>query len=86
MTHKYGYISGSAKHRHKIHVLVETGPQCQLPDEHAGGEYEVSWAITLCGLSTRTKSYHQWRALVLGASYEEDEALCAHCRKRRMKK
>ena len=87
MTHRYGYISGSAKHRHKVHVLVELGPQCQEPDAHAGGEYEAHWAITACGIDSRTKSaHHHWRALVLGPSYEEDEALCAHCRKRRMKK
>lgn len=80
-----GYISGSAKHHHKIHVLVEIGPRCEMPDEHAGGEYEVSWAITACGIDTRTKSKHRWRALVLGPLKGDEGFVCAHCM-RRMKK
>lgn len=82
MAHRYGYISGSAKHRHKIHVLAELGPRCELPDDHSGGEYEVHWAVTACGLDSRIQSpHHRWRALVLW-SYEEDEALCSHCRRK----
>jgi hypothetical protein len=80
MTHRYGYISGSAKHHHKIHVLVELGERCEPPDEHAGGDYEVHWAITACGIDSRTKSVrHRWRTLVLGPGYSEDLSFCIHC-------
>jgi hypothetical protein len=81
MNHRYGYISGSAKHHHKIHVLVELGPQCELPDEHSGGEYEVHWAVTACGIDTRTKSGRKWRALVLNIArgYNSDITYCMHC-------
>jgi len=79
MTHRYGYISGSAKHRHKIHVLVELGPQCQEPDEHSGGDYEVRWAVTACGIDSRTASQKRWMGLVLGPGYSEDLSFCIHC-------
>ncbi len=83
MTHTYGYISGSAKHHHKIHILVELGPRCELPDEHSGGEYEVHWSVTACGIDTRTKSGRRWRTLVLsigpGYGYSKDATFCIHC-------
>ena len=84
MTLKVGYISGSSKHRHKVHVLVEFGPQCAPPDEHAGGEYEVHWAVTACGIDTRTKSGRKWTALVLGPSDRplDEPYMCRQCRKK----
>ena len=83
---RVGHISGSAKHRHKVHILVEIGPPSEGEyDRDEGNEYEAKYGVTACGLDTRTKSKHRWRALVL-RPLKEDELyepyVCAHCRRK----
>jgi len=84
MRYKVGYVSGSAKHHHKVHILVEVGERTSLLDEieHAGGEYEARYAITACGLDSRTASKRSWRALVFSPGSGVEDVTCAHCLKK----